>query len=310
VNAQACSQQPFSFDSVDTYNPTDERVCPPAGNTVTRTYTAVPKDINGGADGSKTKSCIQTWIVKDDVNPTLTVPGATTVECGDPIPLDSASVSDNCANPSLNLVSDTTQSGVCGSANGYVKYTRTRTWRATDSCGNTDGPKSQTITVKDTRAPSFTSPPGPVTAECTESPPQTLTATDACDPNPIVRLESSVKSNVQCTNNYTLTRTWSATDSCSNVDTVSQVITVRDTQAPVFTSCVTNPGNALITCSDASVPAAPDCQGTDNCGTPIRSFQCCPSSGKLTRTWTLTDACGLSATRTQEVVFGGTTCPS
>ena len=46
-------------------------------------------------------------------------------------------------------------------------YTITRTWTATDQCGNT-ATASRTITVQDTKAPVFDQDPEDLTIECDE----------------------------------------------------------------------------------------------------------------------------------------------
>ena len=60
-------------------------------------------------------------------------------------------------------------------------YTLTRTWTATDNCGNTDI-QSQVITVQDVTAPVLAGIPADVTVECDAVPaPATPTASDNCD---------------------------------------------------------------------------------------------------------------------------------
>jgi hypothetical protein len=40
--------------------------------------------------------------------------------------------------------------------------------------------------------------------------------------------------NGNCANNYTLTRTWTATDESGNETVYTQIVTVQDTTKPVF----------------------------------------------------------------------------
>ena len=59
-------------------------------------------------------------------------------------------------------------------------YVITRTFTATDDCGNATS-ATQTITIVDTTAPEFTSVPSDYTAECSdEHPMDDATATDNC----------------------------------------------------------------------------------------------------------------------------------
>src|SRR6185295_11077865 len=112
-------------------------------------------------------------------------------------------------------------------------YTMTRTWTSTDNAGKTTS-QSQVITVQDTTAPVLSDAPANVTVECDNVPAAvTLTATDNCDSNVTVN-RTETRANGSCPNNYTLTRTWTATDSCGNQSTKTQVVTVHDTTAPVL----------------------------------------------------------------------------
>lgn len=114
------------------------------------------------------------------------------------------------------------------------KFKLTRTWTATDVCGNSST-YVQVFTVNDTQAPVFTSDaPAPVSVACEKDIPAavTQTATDNCG-TPVISF-SEVKSNVQCANRFTLTRTWTAADACGNKTTRSQVITVYDNQLPTL----------------------------------------------------------------------------
>ena len=53
-----------------------------------------------------------------------------------------------------------------------------------------------------------------------------------------------------CPGNYSVTRTWTATDDCGNFSTASQTITVQDTTAPVIA--------ALPATDDHQLPGHPE----------------------------------------------------
>lgn len=94
----------------------------------------------------------------DSVDPILTVPGPITIECDEsmlPANTGTATATDNCtADPMIVIAfSDMITAGSCDAS-----YTMTRTWTATDECGNQSS-GDQTITVEDTTDPLLTIPP-------------------------------------------------------------------------------------------------------------------------------------------------------
>src|SRR5206468_8854326 len=89
-------------------------------------------------------------------------------------------------------------------------------------------------TVVDTHAPGISPLPPPSTIEC----PATLSfttpsASDACDASPTLTFNDSTAPG-SCPQNYSVTRTWTATDHCNNSSTASQTINVHDTHAPMI----------------------------------------------------------------------------
>ena len=136
--------------------------------------------------------------------------------------------SHTCTDIAIDVVSETT-AGACAG-----EYTITRTFTATDDCGNSSS-ATQTITVQDTTAPEFTSVPADYTAECSdELVMDDATASDNCGE---VSIEVSSETTAgACAGEYTITRTFTATDDCGNSTSATQTITVQDTTAPEFTS--------------------------------------------------------------------------
>jgi hypothetical protein len=96
------------------------------------------------------------------------------------------------------------------------------------------------VTVVDNIPPDIVCPPK-ITINCDESYDPaytgTATATDNCDPNPVITY-IDVRTDSTCINNYRLTRTWMATDASGNTSTCSQHIIVHDIDPPYF---ITNP---------------------------------------------------------------------
>ena len=64
-----------------------------------------------------------------------------------------------------------------------------------------------------------------------------------------------------CAGNYTIERTFTATDDCGNSTSATQTITVQDTTAPEFTSI---PADYTAECSDELI--LDDASASDNCG--------------------------------------------
>ena len=122
------------------------------------------------------------------------------------------------------------------------KFKLTRTWIATDVCGNTSS-RTQTIIVNDSQAPVFDGlpPSSLVSASCAKDIPAApvQTATDNCG-KPTITL-TEVKSDVQCANRFKLTRTWVATDACGNSSQRTQVIIVNDHEPPKVTDISADP---------------------------------------------------------------------
>lgn len=83
----------------------------------------------------------------------------------------------------------------------------TRTWSASDDCGNTRT-SSQTVTVSDTVQPVLTGVPAAAAVQCGAALPAapTVTATDNCDTTVPVVLTTSTAAG-SCPGTYVLTRT-------------------------------------------------------------------------------------------------------
>ena len=264
--------------------------------TILRTYRAT--------DGcGNIAECVQTITVDDTTPPQITCPADVEVQCGDDVPapdIAQVTATDNCGTPTVTHVGDV-RSGTCPT-------TITRTYRATDACGNT-ADCTQTITVNDTTPPIITCP-ADVDVQCADDipapDPATVTATDNCGALAVIHV-GDVRSGSCPT---VITRTYRATDACGNTSECTQTITVDDTTAPEITC----PADVLVSC-DGDIPA-PNIGlvvATDNCGTPtvthvgdVRSGSC-PTI--VTRTYRATDACGNTADCTQTITVSDTTPP-
>ncbi len=107
-------------------------VCP---QVITKTWLIA--DCNG-----TTNYCHQTVTVQDTTPPTLTCAPSKTVDCGVPWTFDDPTASDACCTNVTVSILSTVTNGVCP----LSPMTITRTWLATDCCGNTNT-CSQTVTV-------------------------------------------------------------------------------------------------------------------------------------------------------------------
>src|SRR4029434_8871058 len=126
----------------------------------------------------------------------------------------------------VNILSTTT------TANSCVKI-YTRTWDATDACGNHSATRTQVISAIDTQVPTIGAAGADATIDCTASPNfKPPTASDACSGATVNILSTTTTAN-SCVKIYT--RTWDATDACGNHSaTRTQVISAIDTQVPTI----------------------------------------------------------------------------
>jgi large repetitive protein len=182
-------------------------------------------------NGGCTTSCSRTIYLLDHLGPVINnVPGPVTVLCASQVPAvgsDSVSTTDNCGDSVTLLVSDQVSNQTCPN-----RFTVTRTWTATDLCGNVST-ASQTISVFDSLPPQLQNVPVDTGVCCADSvpPPALVTAYDGCDGQVTVTLTETVSDSTG-PNYFILTRVWTALDSCSNLATATQVIQVNDTLFP------------------------------------------------------------------------------
>ncbi|MBK9355884.1 MAG: choice-of-anchor L domain-containing protein [Bacteroidales bacterium] len=255
-----------------------------------------------------TSSCIQTVTVADAEPPVINCPQAVNVNCASEVPAPFAdymafinaggSVGDsNGINPqSFSMISENTDGNSCS-------QTITRVYSISDNIGNA-AQCSHMILVSDTVAPVFTFVPENMTRECSGVPaPGTPTAVDICSSNVTIVYNGEVRTDGNCPDNYTLTRSWTATDDCGNSTVASQVITVKDTKAP---HVEVPASNLTVECdgtgNTADLNAWLSSNGgavvTDNCGEISWSNNFaslsdnCGLTGSATVVFTATDECG------------------
>ncbi|MFK7775187.1 MAG: Ig-like domain-containing protein, partial [Saprospiraceae bacterium] len=208
------------------------------------------------------------------------VPQDVTVDCNGIPDMPTVTVTDNCDTDVELIFTEEITGPSCD-------YEIVRTWIAADDCGNTDS-LSQIITVQDTDSPVFGNVPNDVTVECDAIPTAAIvTASDNCDTD--VELVFTEEIGTGCP--YLITRKWVVTDDCENRDSVIQVITVEDTEVPVFANVPTN-----ITVECDAIPSVATVTASDNClgnmdfeFSETRTYGC---PYFIARVWSATDSCG------------------
>ncbi|MEO5905282.1 MAG: hypothetical protein ABIQ11_01050, partial [Saprospiraceae bacterium] len=209
---------------------------------------------------------------------------------------------------------DVTTPGTCPQ-----EYSVTRTWTATDDCGNSSS-CSRTIVVEDNTAPVINCPVDLV-LECGDNTDvvnvinawiENVTATDAC--SDLVTLTDDYDNSIpalSCDLSEGLVITFTATDECGNIATCSATVFIDDIIAPVI-AC---PEDLILDCfSDTNLVTQINLwiettTAEDGCdinvvitddydGTSIPDFSC--EEGMII-TFTATDDCGNSSTCTRVV---------
>ena len=179
----------------------------------------------------------------------------------------------------------------------------TRTYTATDACGNSAS-MDQLVVLTDDESPTFSFVPADTTIGCGAALPSDMAAAlDMCSDVSMTSAVDSVAGN--CDGAWILTRTFTATDACGNSSSAQQTVSVIDTVAPVFEDF-----QALV-----SVPCGTEdslmAVANDACGPVIditwvdavADTGCVLPIGAWTRTYTATDACGNSASMDQLVML-------
>ena len=214
-------------------------------------------------DCGNASTTVATFTIEDTTAPEFTsVPADYTAECSDEHPLEDATAADVCSGVEVTVVADTTM-GECPQS-----YTVVRTFTATDECGNSSM-AMQTITIQDTTAPMLTIP-ADYTAECDEELVfEDASASDNCGSASITLEEVTV--DTDCEQEFSIERTFTATDECGNSVSATQTITVVDTTAPAITDAggLMNGEVVEVCCEslegDVTIPAAITLSIMDNC---------------------------------------------
>ncbi len=269
--------------------------------TLTRTY-----EVSDNCGNNET--VIQTITVTDTTPPVFfVVPESGDVGCDAyPEGFGEPSVGDACGDYTLTF-SDELAPYICD-----ADFNITRTWTATDECGNAST-ASQTLTVwPDTEAPTFTFVPGDQTIQCGETVEfGTPTIIDNCT---ALTISDAVTSTGSCPNGYTTTKTWTASDACGNVSVQSQTITVLAAPAPPSLTFEPMVANKSAICGDNTTFDVAVVLSNCEAGYEVSSVDNkvslgCDGNSETTRVWTAIDACGNTATTQQKITTTDVTAP-
>ena len=184
----------------------------------------------GAADicNNQAVPCTVTVVWTDDlVPPQMTCPDHLTIECDEPIPpfdITDVIAVDACSEATVTFIGDVSDMVPCFE-------TITRTYSATDTCGNV-AICTQYITIVDTTPPDLTCPDD-VTIECGDPTPASMaTVSDNCTLDPFL---TQVDSDTIGMCPWVIVRTFTSVDDCDNVSVCTQRIVIEDTLPPQMT---------------------------------------------------------------------------
>lgn len=284
--------------------------------TQTVTFTITPTSADG-CSGTPIIAKVTVQAVPTIVCPANITDNTTTGQCGKIITYSPTVTGIPTPALTYTFTGATTGSGSGnGSGSFFNKGTTTVSITATNACGTANC--SFTVTIVDNEAPAITCP-APVTVSCASAVPAVniagVTFSDNC-PGTVITHVSDVISGQTCTNRYTLTRTYRATDAAGNTTDCAQIITVNDVTPPTLTC----PAPVTVSCASAVPPVnvLAVTGVSDNCGGPVTvthisdviSNQTCPNRYTVTRTYRATDACGNFTECTQIITVNDQTPPA
>ena len=275
---------------------------------IKRTFKAT--DVNGNS-----AECVQIITVSDNTAPILTLPadyngfrGANCAYDTRPATTGQATASDNCdKSVEVSYTDDFNLMTEC-------KKIITRTWKATDKCGNV-ATGIQTLTYIDDTDPVLVIPadyngfrgPGGEFDTRTVTTGQ-ATATDNCDQSVEVTYTDVFVLKTTC--KKIITRTWKAVDNCGNFATGTQTLTYIDNTAPVLVVPADYNGLRGVRGAYDTRPAITgQATAIDNCDESVvvtytDAFVLMTECKKIiTRTWKAADRCGNTSTGTQTLTY-------
>ncbi len=250
-------------------------------------------------------------VVDDDIPPTASNPATIQLLQSDPIPNPDINVvideADNCTvNPLIAFVSEISNNDTC-------QVILTRTYSVTDDCGNSINVNQEIIIIDDVNPTASNPAPMTLSCEAVIPAPDINVVIDAADnfSATTVIFVDDVSDELTCPE--TITRIYRIIDECGNFLDVTQVITINDLIPPT----ASNPNPIQVNCI-IDVPA-PDItvvtDALDNCSTPIVAFVSDVSDNQtcletITRTYSVTDACGNVLNVTQDIIIEDITAPT
>jgi hypothetical protein len=194
--------------------------------------------------------------------------------------------------------------------NGCPNVFMVKTWDVVDECGNAGVSQVQSISVYDVTPPTLSNVPVDQEADCSEdqievdAQNQHVTADDTCDQKLQAHLIDSGVVPGSCIYEYSLYRTWTATDECGNSVTDSATITVSDNSPPVLN--IQLPDEEEFPCDD--IPEEPSVTVDDNCDGDELSYQYTNTSDQtdtntyqVIRSWSASDSCGNTDSKSQTI---------
>ncbi len=197
-------------------------------------------------------TCEQVIRYRDTTPPVIDcVPGGS-VECDDTVLATPPTAFDLCdPNPDVTEIGRRVVDSL-----SPCNYVLVVAWEARDDCGNADTCESRYV-IFDETPPVITCPKDTLYA-CDLVPDTSLwpkpTATDNCDSNVTIALESFDSTFGQCINDKVYLLGWSATDDCNNTSRCVQTVYVRDTAKPEITC----PADTVLECDEFDVTKVAD----------------------------------------------------